>query len=49
MSDEWTDDDFEEPPVCPGCKAVAFKPKGWLTTHEQDCSWLNDPDAEPYS
>ena len=38
-----------EAPVCPGCGAVAIKPVGWLTSHDRDCTWLNDPDAEPYS
>jgi hypothetical protein len=37
-------------PVCPGCKAIATKgPWGWETVHEDDCSWMHDPDSEPYS
>jgi hypothetical protein len=36
-------------PVCPGCGAVAeLDGAFWVTKHELDCSWMADPDAEPY-
>lgn len=48
-----------EPPVCPGCGAVAkvlnialpgdVVAWSWVTDHELDCSWMSDPDSEAYS
>jgi hypothetical protein len=46
-----------EPPVCPGCRAVAVYHEAtisrlivwrWETRHEPDCSWMSDPNAESY-
>jgi hypothetical protein len=42
-------------PVCPGCGAIARHVANpilgptWETVHEDDCSWMHDPDSEPYS
>ncbi len=36
-------------PVCPGCGAIAvLLGPVWETRHELDCTWMADPDAEPY-
>lgn len=46
-----------EPPVCPGCEAVgvyhevndpAILTWWWETVHKNGCSWLANPDSEPY-
>lgn len=38
-------------PVCPGCGARAtWNPDDgvWETFHNRDCTWMNDPESEPY-
>jgi hypothetical protein len=36
-------------PVCPGCGAVAeLNGPFWETAHVIGCTWMADPDSEPY-
>jgi len=54
--DGWTKPDEIDIPFggrvhrrCPGCGAIAeLNGPVWETRHELDCTWMADPDAEPY-
>lgn len=48
--DDWELTGFPDP-ECPGCGAKpALQIRGWWeSSHDPECTWLNDPEAEPYS
>lgn len=40
---------MSEETICPGCGARPIEMDGYITTlHARDCSWMADPNAEPY-